>query len=402
MNDSDSSTVFSNSFSDLLLGTTVDFLKCNRFPSWLELTPMAVLEAGVGHLGSANEITLRSKFRSHQMIAALACRLILGRNANLFASLRSLWLAFGSSTNCCDDVLQAIQAVNENWSSGISDEFSFSSAHAEFVLSMKRIGYDKGVLGKASRESRIFDERKHVGFPMVFKGPSGCVGRKLNLRDGFWVTPTNEVPQYPCEALTDAWGKLWKTVYQVIGDESKEPNRYLPTWLHQLSVKHPVRTLDSAGLGLAMQHLTPQANPNLPFGIGFTGRWQDERLGGVRGLQAKMEAAKEAGVFLLFACLDPDEAEPKPVAGLKVVMLPEGLSLSDIVRKVNQVCADSGISQYRWEDVEKKLRTTKTSSTSHTPFLPDTHVESRCPWGFVGRELGLSKLNKAKDDFSEG
>ena len=402
MNELDSNTVFWNKFRQLLLGTTRAFLKSNSFPCWIELTSMATLDAGVRHLGSANETELKRRSYSHQQIAALALRLIQGRNADFFASLRPVWLAFGSSGKICDEVQCAIQTVNENWLSGISNEFGFSSAHAEFVLSMKRIGYDKGVLGKAIRESRIFDETKHVGFPMVFERQSGIIAANRFLRDGFWVTPTKEEPKNPCKPIADAWGQLWETVYHVIGDKSKEPNRYLPSWLHQLSVKHPVRTLDSAGLGLAMQQLTHQANPNLPFGIGFTGRWQDERLGGVRGLQAKMEAAKEAGVFLLFACRDPDDAEPKPVAGLKVVLLPEGLSLREVVRKVNQVCADSGITEYRWHDVEKKLRTTKTSSTSHTPVLPEALDESRCPWGFVGRELGLSKLNKAKDDLSEG
>ncbi len=418
MNELDSNTVFWNKFRQLLLGTTRAFLKSNSFPCWIELTSMATLDAGVRHLGSANETELKRRSYSHQQIAALALRLIQGRNADFFASLRPVWLAFGSSGKICDEVQCAIQTVNENWLSGISNEFGFSSAHAEFVLSMKRIGYDKGVLGKAIRESRICDETKHVGFPMVFERQSGIIAANRFLRDGFWVTPTKEEPKNPCKPIADAWGQLWETVYHVIGDKSKEPNRYLPSWLHQLSVKHPVRTLDSAGLGLAMQHLTSQANPNLPFGIGFTGRWQDERLGGVRGLQAKMEAAKEAGVFLLFACRDPDEAEPKPVAGLKVVMLTEGISLRDIVRKVNQVCADSGLTEYRWREAVHLFHIPPPTKSARSPDHPEAHAESleitqnqktphstdlpyameRCWNGFVGRDTPLQLLRKASSN----
>lgn len=396
MANDDRDRMFRASLDKLRGGSVRDFLQQDVFPEWVELASAQILQQVLANVASTEQKDLKEIFGFYRPIRSLARRLILTRDAKLFSTLRPLWLAFGSSDADCRAVLNAIEVVQNDWPSEICDGtagLQFSSAHAEFIKSMRQVGISDsiGVLGWAIRESRISDERSHAGFPMV---QTRIVDS--NLRGGIWITPTEELPQYECQSLKVAWDAIVKSVQCVCGISSEVKPLWLPTLLHRLVDMGgwPVATLESAGLGLAMQLLARRAGHDLPFGIGFTGRWKDGQLAGVRGLAAKAIAAKEAGVFVLFVCRDPEEPEPPQTEGVRVVLLPQGLQRDEVVRLVNRVCADSGLTEYRWRKAESRFRAASPASTEFTPEFRDAIHESRCPFGFIGREQHLIRLQQ--------
>ena len=401
MSDDGDDSRFLQWVDQLRRGCITDFLRHDGFPAWIELVSAPMLQQELRGISNADEAALCGQFREEQ-VRTLARRLILSRNRGLFDSLQPLWCAFGSNSTHHGAVLNALESVQNEWPTEVcrvGDDHAvapdFTSAYADFVEALRCVGTNDtaGVLGAAIRTSRIVDERLHVGFPLVISGSD-----RQNLRDGLWVTPTTSLPQERCESLHNSWESLWQSVVQLTraGQSTAETLPGLPAWLHRLveTAGWNVETMESAGLGLAMQLLARRTDRSLPFGIGFTGRWEAEQLRGVHDLAAKARAAREAGVFLLFACADPDEPAPEGVEGVRLVLLPEGLCLNDVVRKVNRFCADSGLTEYRWRDSQRRFRAVGATSTAHTPDLPEALDHALCPVGFVGREQALDSLQR--------
>lgn len=414
---------FSRAKSQLTGGAVLDFLRHNQFPAWVVLASNSLLELELAKLVVVDQDTIRQQEFRNRQVLALAQRLILSRQASLFLKLRPLWREFGSSDANCDRIEGAIQTALDNWpheitkAGGSSTCLTFSTAHAVFIETLQEVANSDtaGVLGKAIRTSRLADERAHVGFPMVLCGNSNS-----SLRDGFWITPKASWTSKLDSEVEKRWNNLYRRAYSsTFGTEpSDNPDVSLPDWLQQLD--WDVKTLESAGFALAMQMIARQAKVNLPYGVGFTGRWEDGQLRGVRDIGIKLQAAREAGVFLMFACADADQNEsiPEPIEGARLVLLPDGLCLRDVVRYVNRVCADSGITEYRWREAEKRFSPTtlrfrldrpekfedtiaKSLAGSRNPGddnpdLPDVFRNGElCPFGFIGREQALKQLRDA-------
>lgn len=396
---SDQDNEFERSLDDLRLGEADFFLRYDRFPAWIDLASTSLLEKSA--LANEDEGLLRKGFHNSQ-VCSLAQRLILSRETSLLSRLRPLWRAFGSNDESCDEVIRATQSALMDWPSDVWQSrdglngLKFSPALAAFIEALKAVAESDvvGVLGTAIRTCRISDERPHVGFPLILLGNLGP-----NLRAGLWVTPTASSSSASVDKEPVEWEELWTRVDQLVNRNNSKDNPVLPlpVWLKQLYSLNgwSVKTLESAGLGLAVQMLARQGGVTVPFGIGFTGRWVQERLRGVRDIATKMNAAKEAGVFLLFACADPIEAVPGPVAGVRLVLLPEGLTLVDVVRWVNRVCADSGVTEFRWREAQRRFQAASATTTAFSPDLRQALAEDRCPNGFVGREVALDQLRKA-------
>ena len=117
-----------------------------------------------------------------------------------------------------------------------------------------------------------------------------------------------------------------------------------------LHARWSVDGLDSAGLALALGTLATQQGWPLPPGIGFTGAWDNRgRLAPVSGIPAKLGAAREAGIFTLFACASPEEGSPQLAGeGVDLVLLPKGSNLAEVVRLVKSVCRSRGLMKDRW------------------------------------------------------
>lgn len=389
----------SSALSQLARGSVLDFLRHDSFPAWIDLASISLLEQELAALATTDDGTLRQQFRFSQVLA-LAQRLILSRQTNLLSVLRPLWRAFGASDESCASVVSATQSALADWPSEVCqacDAATFSPALAAFTKTLRDIANSDaaGVLGTAIRRSRIADERPHVGFPLVLRG--NCCS---NLRSGIWVSPNASPTPTSGGEIESAWRDICSRVRKIVyGDKSSgKPDWSLPDWLLQLAGLDgwSVETLDSAGLGLAMQMLARQAKVNLPFGVGFTGRWDGGQLQGVRDLAIKLQAAREAGVFLLFGCADQDHNEslPEPIEGIRLVLLPEGLCLKDVVRCVNRACADSGLTEFRWREAQRRFRDAAATTTAHSPNLPEALDDALCPVGFVGRDNALASLQQ--------
>ncbi len=394
----------SSALSQLAGGSVLDYLRHDGFPAWIDLASTSLLEQELNALAGLDGGSLREQFRVSQ-VCALAQRLILSRHTSLLSILCPLWQAFGSSDESCNRVVSATQSALANWPSdvwqpsGRTIGTKFSPALAEFFEALGAVADSDaaGVLGITIRTSRIMDERPHVGFPLILRGDHGA-----NLRAGLWIVPTASLSNTGVDPLHDAWKNLSSRIQQLVYgvERAHEPDLKLPGWLHQVSALNSwsIETLESAGLGLAIQMLAQRAKVNLPLGIGFTGQWKEGKLRGVRDIAIKMQAAKEAGVFLLFACADPCEAVPGPIEGVRLILLPEGLCLKDAVRSVNRACADSGMTEFRWREAQRRFRVAAPATTAHSPDLPEARAESLCPMGFIGRETALQQMREAAAD----
>ncbi len=393
---------FAKSLDHLQSGEACDFLRRKEFPAWIELASVSLLRLDLAALADAQQETMQSQFRVTQ-VQALARRLILSRETDLFATLCPLWQAFGTSLAICDVVEEAMRTALSDWPAEVrqlnSDPagvLGFSAVCAGFVQRLRQVGSDDstGVLGAAIRMSRIVAEQSHVGFPLVLRG-----SQSNNIRTGVWALPRQATETSICDILQTSLNSICSEVDELIGlgDRSAIPPLQLPDWLDKLvHVKGGyVETLESAGFALAMQNLASQSKRPLPFGIGFTGRWEDLQLRGVRDLTEKMQAARETGVFLFFVCRDPSEPVPTPIAGLRVVLLAEGLRLDEVVRLVNRVCADTGLTELRWREANSRLLSIN-RLPDHSRDLPDACEKNLCPVEFVGRDQALGSLRDAR------
>lgn len=390
---------FRESLHHLQNGTIVDFLRHDGFPAWVELASASLVQRELAEVANTDESILQRQFRDSQ-VRSLARRLILARDVRGFSSLQRLWFAFGSPDATVVAVQSAIEEVQQSWPSEVwhlngnsASGPTFSSACADYIEALERVASvdATGILGAAIRTSQVSDQRSDIGFPLVLRG-----NNSENLRSGIWVKPTTTLPHSRCHTLGDSWSRLKTSIHRMTHGPLQSDNSpsELPQWLHALVsiCEWNVDTLDSAGLSIAMQALAREPARYLPYGVGFTGQWKDDQLAGVTDCAAKVIAAKEAGVFLLFACRGPNEPVPIPTEGVRVVILPEGLRLDDVVRIVNRICADSGLTEHRFRESLRRFRTANATTTAHTPDLPEALDELHCPVGFVGRDQTLRSL----------
>ncbi|HVC98299.1 MAG TPA: hypothetical protein VND64_31810 [Pirellulales bacterium] len=325
---------FGVSLQKLRDGKLVDFLCRDDFSAWVDLVALPQIQLLARAIRGRNEDHFLGY--SRQQVQTLARRVLLSRRLELLESMRPLWIAFRSSQENCGLAESALHSA-AGWSGEIlaygqgAAEKAFSVSHAEFVETLGKLADrdQDGPLGAAVRSTRLFDEARHVGFPVVFfkNGDS-------SLQPGVWIEPTL-MPK----GVTDDLGREWERLLTTLRSRISTHRHYaLPSWLHGLAACDVnIETLESAGLSLVMHGLAEQQKLPLPFGVGFTGRWENDRLRGVRELGVKALAAREAGVFLLFACPDPNEPTPTATDGIKVVLLPEHLSLDDVIRFVNRI-----------------------------------------------------------------
>ncbi|HUY34246.1 MAG TPA: hypothetical protein VMV69_15980 [Pirellulales bacterium] len=383
---------FSVHLQRLRRGVVADFIRHDDFPAWIELTSSALLSE------LANSIRRKKMdqfLASREQVVALARRVLFSRRLEWLDSLGPLWRAFGSREDTCALAAAALQSAS-GWTPEVlvaragPSAVEFSPAHAEFVETLRKLAdcdHD-GPLGAAVRNSRLLDEERHVGFPIIFNHGD------VNLQRGVWIEPT-----LLSRAVTDRRVPEWERLCASL-DGMITVKRFpaLPSWLRDLAdCEATLETLDSAGLSVVMQSLAEQQRLPLPFGVGFTGRWENDRLRGVRDLGVKALAAREAGVFLLFACHDDKEEAPKAVDGVKLVLLPEHLPLDEVIRLVNRTCAESGLTEYRFRKVDRALRDS-TSRIGASRDLPDACNDEYCPVQFVGRARPLAKLRKFNDE----
>lgn len=386
----------SSLLSKLVASEVEFFLKHEEFPGWIDLASTSLLESELDSFEVTDKSSLARTFESSQ-VCALAQRLILSRHPSLFSTLCTLWQAFGSSGATCHSIEEAIEASLERWPcdvtkyTGSGTSLTFSTAHSEFMQKLLRVSEEDshGVLGNALRASRLVNETLHVGFPLVLRGNSSP-----NIRDGFWITPKPTWTSKSDSEFETRWNDLWGKTHKLTSGAmpSGVADVSLPDWTKQLGCN--VDTFESAGFAVAMQMLAQQAKVNLPFGVGFTGRWEDGQLRGIRDLAVKLKAGREGGVFLMFACADPIESTLNPIEGIQLVLLPEGLTLLEVVQIVNLACAESGLTEYLWRRLQPKSNNARTNTT-YSPNLPDALEEHRCPVGFIGRENTLKRLRDA-------
>ncbi len=380
---------------------------------------------------------------------ALARKLLLGRRADLLRTLLPFWAANGTDEETVRIVVAAAEQALNGWPgrlhelrAGTAANLPFNSAYAEFSSTLGRIEQvDRdGPIGEAVGRSRYAgaahrtpakpylrgESQRPVGFPVLLGRDADDGGWPPHLSTSAWVEPTggDEWPAWLSNgvALESAehadvatkmkrtralWNKVTKRVATAVkqaGYDGRQQQDVLPEWYLLYIARWDVESFDSAGLALAMQSLAaaPKGWP-LPAGVGFTGRWDAEgRLAAVSGLAGKMRAARETGVFALFACADRSDVPTDTVVngeGVELILLPAGLGLAEIVRLVNTACAALGLTHDRWEFTsERQQRQCRPaqSGRGHSRLLTDAHLPEALPVGFVGREDELGKLTRWK------
>jgi hypothetical protein len=394
-----SSDSFAHWFADLRCGLLDDFLRHEQFPPWIELASRDLIQREFTALARkvAHAADQARRLYQHSQVEALARRLLLSRDTDLIGSLKPLWQAFGTSDELGQKAVKSVAHAIADWPrepipnvdlGGIA----FSPAHADFVESMRDIALqDRDVLGDAIRNSRIVNEARHVGFPVVVTKDA-----QPNINAGIWIEPFALRPGTETR-LKGPLAAVWQSVLEAFpkgAASGKCPS--LPKWFRSFrrfasETGSQKGTLDSAGLSLSMQLLADQQQRLLPFGIGFSGKWEAGRLCGVTGFALKQQAAADAGVFLLFACKDQSEPMPGPIPGVRLVLLDEHLSLEEVIRQVNRVCAESGITEYRWRRESGLI-------AIGSRDLPNANDAGACPVGFVGRHEALEQLHQWRRD----
>lgn len=360
--------------------------------SWVDLAPEYVLASGVP------DASKQLRPYNEKEVQRLARRVILGRDAGLFESLIPLWRTFGETEASCTSVRTAIEQSVSNWGKAVYDwnsaNFQFSLAHYEFIESMTTASQGNGVFARAINDSRIRCEERHPGFPIVRQDD-------LKIASSYWVHIDDSIENFQSERVKS----LWQHVNQLLVHAFDLPENNiqivpsLPVWFHELDAVLPINSLESAALSCVMHQFAKMAGVALPFGVGFTGSIVNKRLKAVANVIEKVRAAKNAGIFLLFACADQNIAIPDQIDGIRLVLLQEEVELKEAIQIVNRVCAESGITEYRWRLARPspKYSHDARTNTTHSPDLPDALDKDRCPVGFIGRESTLMKLRTAFD-----
>ncbi len=370
---------------------------------------------------------------------ALAARLILGRNRQALNELAALWTRSGSGLKAVNSTTRAIEtALSERPSDMLpyASPIRFSPAHANFVASLyhPEIREDQGPIGRAVRASRFYagehpdgsiqDEKGHsVGFPITLDIDRTHGDLRNRIRCSSWLSahmvevtrPTGEQSRLKDEGtlhvgdneqrLADECKRLIQQVEGVLPRRGSEPRCFridIPDLYLQFIHHFGIQELDSAGLALALQRLADDQHRTIPAGVGFTGRWEDGKLQSVTGIRAKLRAAREAGIFVLFACVSQEDLKDLqcPEPGVTLVLLQAGSPLDDVVVRVNTVCHDLGVTEYRWCRAVKTWEGQVLGNDDREELnrLLPYAAEKTCPVGFVGRDKLLSKLDQRKKE----
>lgn len=352
-------------------------------------------------------------------LRVIAQRLLLGGLPAVVRRLARLWQANGTPPQVIDLAVDAAE-LRAAWKGGImSSETPLwnGRGHAAFVELLGRIeGQDpRGPLGEAVRWSRYHGAAGRDGpaLPGEYRWPAGfpvVLGAHPDLlREAAWVWPGQ--PTITAEGGTDqncpALVESWRAVGQKLGPFAPKQIPQLPPWLHAYAGAAGVDALSSAELSLALEGLALHNAWPLPAGVGFTGQTmagsdKDLTLEGVTGLTAKLQAARESGIFVLFACCEMSEVPPEEEVartGVMLVPLAPGLTLAELAPVVNSACYRLGLTEYRWEWESQQLCRNAVSETTITsPPLPLATRREACPVGIIGRRQVLKQLRDWKVD----
>lgn len=387
---------------------------------------MISLEFLVGELRAAID---RGTRIAESNLVDIARRLVLGRRPDEVREFGELWVRAGSADASAEHLACAIESALTGWP-------STSGAHANFVkaLNSRVIVADHGPLGSAVRETRyrvgspadhlLAGERSQpAGFPVVVSPRATGRPWTSRLAPAIWVSAKLRPAQGEGRMraglpdvgsvgrsegfvgeLSSRWNQLISSI-PGIADRDRtildQMGIELPQGVHWLATELGVSTLDSAGLGLALEYHATSQNRAIPAGVGFTGRWQGGLLKGVSGISAKLGAAREAGVFLLFACLAPGE-EVLPETGVHLERLEENLSFDEVVVRVNTACARFGVTEHRWEMVIRQM-SDRLGAATKDRWLPEAATStSLFPVGFVGRTGVLDTLERWDSEAESG
>lgn len=346
-------------------GCVIDFLSEDRFPEWIELASTELLSQELCPTNDSEVEDYRAKFSGEQ-VRLLAIRLFLSRETSLLEELQPLWRAFGAAPDDCSKMVSCAKLFSESWPARVvrvspenrSTGMRFSRGMAMRTETSRTLV--SAPFFEPIRQSRALNAKLHTGFPVVLGN------RNPNLNSAVWITPIPDPKENRQihSALQDHWKRLLSTIHQLIpGAPIPDDCTWaLPSYLHQwANTKNGgVQTLESAELALAMQTHAELTEQTLRLGLGFSGRWDsNSQLRGVCGIGEKMKAAHRAGVSLLFICLDPAEEEPSPVPGLTVVVLPEYLFLSEVIRLVKSTNAHVTIIVDGLDEAENAIESKK-------------------------------------------
>ena len=356
----------------------------------------------------------------------LARRLILGRYAPQIRLFASLWIEAGSSEASVECVASAIDRALSGWPGGellLGDTGDYSAAHAVFVsqLNERVVLEDPGPIGNAVRGSRysagarleIFLQGElgdPTGFPLVLRPESVTTEWQTRLAVATWVSSRLPVSAKGGgnaatgsdfqEDLDRRWAELARSIPgrpTQDGEGMTSIAADIPEALRLLVRKLGCDTLDSAGLGLTIQHQAELQGRSIPAGLGFSGRWWNERLKGVTGIAAKLRAVRDAGIFALFACVSANEPAIDIEPGVALVRLPENLPLEEVIVRINTLCHQIGLCEYRWRASVRRM-TAGFAGAMEDRWLPNVAVSpSNCPVGFVGRDAAITKLDRWRD-----
>jgi hypothetical protein len=414
-------------FGRLADGNVLQLLSHDGFDAAAHLLPLERIVAHLKRLAGppgapAHADRLKVVARRNAMIVAR--RLLLGRYADELVALQNLWTTFGTPADVVLAAASGARTPRDYWST--PGRITFSAAHAAFVTALAKVELadERGPLGQAVRLSPYHGadraerpgESLHTGFPAILGSASGlcsAVWVVPDAEDG-WPAWENGDRDPALAKLCAEWDELHAGLKQMGEKRSEELSPVwqmnLPEWL----VLHVLRSggdaeLPSAGLAVLMQCLAETRGESLPAGVGFTGRvtfgqrgrWEDVRVRGVNGIKEKALAAREAGIFLLFACRDGASGEPgPPVPGVQIAWIDPESALEEVLRKVNTICSESGITEYRRRTsatrVLERLRAAGTERGYASPLLPDALGPRSCPVGAAERVEELRELRQVR------
>ena len=421
------------------------------FPKWTlgsrnlkeatELLDLHTLLDWIADVAKARPAKYRYSFIDGPHVTRIARRCLLGRFPDEIERFREFWVANGASEEVVTLAAEAARCGEGRWPARIIEAGSqeaatfFSRAHADFVKGLEEIEHAEkaGPFGDAIQSSRYACGVGRCGSSLrgEFELSPGfpIVGLSQGFRESAWVETASEWPRWLAdyestlaadqlqESRREGLSHLRKLLEDVEvsvrkamgGPQSPRASEgngatALPEWLTLYALDFGVEGLDSAGLALALQRLADDQHRTIPSGVGFTGRWEDGRLQSVTGIRAKLRAAREAGIFALFACANQDEVkglqQPVPEPGVILVFLPADSSLDDVVVRVNTICHDLGLTEYRWRRAVKTWEGQVLGNDDREELnrLLPYAAEKTCPVGFVGRDKLLSKLDQRKKE----
>ena len=385
-------------------------------------------------LAAARESILRRRGAGLKCISslnriALAARVLLGRRPDLLDQLSPFWTINGTPKRVVDKAVGAV-AVCSAHPGGVVDlsgndprSLQPFPGYGRFVAVLRQIedGDPQGPLGEAIRVSRYAggsrrtasrpflpgEMRGRVGFPVALGQGQATA---TTLCDAAWVQPVQCWPLWlsassdtppewaterlaACRTLQVRWNGLIGRINDLLrscGYEAALGEVALPEWLMLFVALHGVEDIESAGLALSLQALAAGQDWPLPAGVGFSAAWGDDgRLRAISRLREKARAALDGGIFLLFACAEPDNLPADVVeAGLHLALLPPGASLPEVVRLVNTACHSFGLTVDRSECVSEAQRDRcRSMRAGRLPsrLLPEPAATGSLPIGFIGR-----------------